>query len=675
MPTGKKVVAIALARMGSSRVPGKVLRKLDDTPVLGWVINALDDVPAIDEIVLATSTNPGDDVIEDYCKENHIECFRGSEEDVLDRFYHAAVAHMADLVVRVTCDCPFIDPAVVSQVIKLREMRNVEYCSNVDPPTWPDGLDTECFTFAALEAAHKEATRPSDRNCVTQYISRNRHRFVCANLHCPLPGLQAERWVLDTEDDWKFCCEIAKHVLPGASYIEILDVIDKNPTLRDINNVQRGKFRNERHYEQIATEPVAPRILEKSRMLYGRAMDRIPFAAQTFSKSRLQYPKDSPLFVTHGDGARIYDVDGNDYVDLVSALLPVVLGYRDPDVDTAIRHQLDQGISFSLATELEWQLSELLCKHIPCAEMVKFGKSGTDVTTAAVRLARAYTGRDSVLVGGYHGWSDWSIAVTERSLGIPLKIKGQSHRIKYGDISDDYVRAFKSLAAAIIVEPESDPEYLKWLREYCTKHGIVLIFDEVITGFRYDLGGAQKLWDVTPDLACFGKAMANGMPISALVGRRDIMKKMEPPDNIFYSGTFFGETLSIAAAIATINKIERENVIAHLWHQGIRLERQFLRLAIKYQLTKAIKLSGTYPLLRLNFETEQVKSLFMQTMIANGVLIIASNNLTFAHKDAELTRIVTAYDAAFGAVAEAIRDGSIDKVEVTAGTPVRTLVS
>jgi glutamate-1-semialdehyde aminotransferase/spore coat polysaccharide biosynthesis protein SpsF (cytidylyltransferase family) len=678
MSESKRVVAIALARMGSTRVPGKVLRDLEDTPVLDWVINALDDVPAISQIVLATSTNPGDDVIEEYCKKNYIDCFRGSEEDVLDRFYHAAKEHRADLVVRVTCDCPFIDPAVISQVIKLREMRDVEYCSNVDPATWPDGLDTEIFTFAALETAHKEATRPSDRNTVTQFITRNRYRFKSANLTCPLPGLAKERWVLDTEDDWKFCCEIAKHVLPGTSYLEILDVIDRNPSLRDINNVQRGSLRNERHYKQLATESLGPRTCSISGRMFESSINRIPFAAQTFSKSHLQYPKGGPLFVTHGDGARVYDVDGNDYVDLVGALLPIILGYRDSDVDAAIRHQLDQGISFSLATELEWQLSELLCKHIPCAEMVKFGKSGTDVTTAAVRLARAYTGRDHVLVGGYHGWADWSVAVTERNLGIPRDIRKLSHRIPHGSSLDEgwRWRFTPNEIAAFIVEPESNPEWLERVRKYCSHFGIVLIFDEVITGFRYDLGGAQKLWGVTPDLACFGKAMANGMPISALVGRRDIMKKMEPPDNIFYSGTFFGETLSIAAAIATINKIEKERVIGHLWMQGIRLDREILRAKLRYDDTAdLITVSGEHPLLRLNFKTEQVKSLFMQTMIQNGVLIIGSNNLTFAHKDAELKRIVTAYHAAFGAITKAIRDGSIDKVEPTAGTPVRTLVS
>ena len=567
------VVAMAQARMGSTRAPGKVMRDLDGQPVLQWTINALNMAVGIDKVVLATSTLPADDVIAKYCKDNSIECFRGSESDVLERFYQCAIEYKADVILRLTCDCPFLDPVVISEVVKLQKMTGASYASNIDPASYPDGLDVECFTFAALEAAWKEATRQTDRDCVPQYIVRNRHRFKSANLTCPLPGLAKERWVLDTEKDFEFCQSLVQAgVMNGDSYTTILSILDRNPEIRNIN----PGIRNERFYEGLATEELPHREFGRSGELLERALKTIPFGAQTFSKSHIQFPAGhSPLYCSHADGARIFDVDGNDYVDLISAVLPVVLGYRDPDVDEAIRRQLDQGISFSLATEIEAELSELLCSLIPCAEMVKFGKSGTDVTTAAIRLARAYTGRDHVLVGGYHGWSDWSMACTDRNLGIPLEVKNLSYRIAYGDRAQvERHNVLSKNVAAVIVEPNDNADYLKWLREYCTIHGIVLIFDEVITGFRYAMGGAQELFGVTPDLACFGKAMANGMPISAIVGKRDIMKLMSPPNNIFYSGTMFGETLSIAAAIACIKKMQREGVISHLWAQGDRLRHE-----------------------------------------------------------------------------------------------------
>ena len=256
-----------------------------------------------------------------------------------------------------------------------------------------------------------------------------------------------------------------------------------------------------------------------------------------------------------------------------SALLPNVLGYSDPDVDLAIRRQLTRGISFSLPTTLETELAERLVKHIPCADMVRFGKNGTDATSAAVRLARAATKRDRLILLGYHGWQDWYIGVTTRNLGVPASVSALSHLAPYGDLQaiEDLFAKHPGEFAAVMLEPmntvEPAPGYLKGLKELVHRHGALLIFDEIITGFRWAIGGAQARYGVTPDLACFGKAMGNGMPISAVVGRADIMRLME---DIFYSGTFGGETLSLAAAIATIDKIEREAVIDRLWATGRR---------------------------------------------------------------------------------------------------------
>jgi glutamate-1-semialdehyde 2,1-aminomutase/spore coat polysaccharide biosynthesis protein SpsF len=669
-------VAIALARMGSARFPGKVLKPLDGQPVLEWVLSALTRSTLVDFAVLATSTLPADDVIAEYCNKQKWACFRGSEEDVLDRFYHAAKTYEADIVVRVTCDCPFLDPRVIDEVIKLREVTNADYASNVDPPTWPDGLDVECFTFESLEAAWNESTRPSDRNCVTQYIIRNRSRFSAANLTCPLPGLHKERWVLDTEPDYRFCCAVAERLKAPTSYLEILRILDKEPELREINNANRGAGRNERFYESLAAEPHPPRSYRRSVQALERALKTIPFGAQTFSKSHLQFPAGrSPLFCSHGDGARVFDIDGNDYVDLVGALLPVILGYRDPDVDRAMRDQLDRGVSFSLATELEAELAELLVRIIPCAEMVKLGKNGTDVTSAAIRLARAYTGRDHIIVGGYHGWQDWSMA-RSRNLGIPQSIRDLTLKIEHGARLDDgwHWRIKPSEIAAFIVEPSDDPEWLERIRRFCTHHGIILVFDEIITGFRYGLGGAQELYGVTPDLATFGKAMANGMPISALVGKREIMKRMEPPNNIFYSGTFFGETLSIAAAIATIKKLEELDVAGHLLKTGILLEKEILDMREDTNLEEVISIDGWYPKQTISFKGRhqaQLRSLFIAKMAENGVLIINSNNLSYAHKEPEIERILEAYASTFWEIVKALGDGSIAQQPAVAASPVR----
>ncbi len=651
-------IAIIQARMGSTRFPGKVMKDLDGYPVLWWPYIAAHEAKGVDEVVIATSVLEQDNPIAEWCERERVPYWRGDETDVLYRFWTCAAAHKADVILRLTGDCPFLDSQIITEVVQLRQMTDSDYACNTDPPTYPDGLDVECFTKEALHIAHLEATRPSDRDCVTQYISRNRYRFKAANLTCPLPGLVKERWVLDTEEDYNFCKAIASRLsADSVRYTDILRILDTEPELRKINE---RWTRNERFYSALSQEEQPRRSFRNSNACLDRALRTIPFGSQTFSKSHIQFPRGrAPLYVTHADGGYIYDVDGNDYVDLVNAILPVVLGYRDPDVDAAIRDQLNRGISFSLASDREAELSELLVRHIPCAEMVKFGKSGTDVTTAAIRLARAYTGRDHVCLGGYHGWADWSMGLTDRNKGIPEDIIDLSHRV-YSNGAVDYN---PDKLAAIIVEPnDNDKGRLHLLREFCTQHGVLLIFDEIITGFRYSLGGAQKYFGVTPDLACFGKAMGNGMPISALVGRRNIMKLCAPPDNIFYSGTFFGETLSIAAAIATINKIEREQVIEHLFNAGQHLSDRVETLIDDAGMHEHIEISGHPSRRILSFSNDKIRTLFMIEMIQNGVLIINSHNMSFSIKKPEIDRIRIAYANSLVAVKEALISGSIDSL-------------
>lgn len=275
MPNKKRVIAIAQARMGSTRLPGKVLAPLgrEGRPVLRWAYDAIKKAHGIDEVVIATSTLPQDDAIARYCAFNNINCFRGSESDVVKRFYECALAYGAEVVLRLTCDCPFLDPQVISEVVRLHAMKEVAYASNIDPPTYPDGLDVECFSFDTLFATHNEAVRGSDRDCVTQYILRNRDRFPAANLTASLPGLVNERWVLDTKEDYQFCAEVAHRLdVQTPNYMDILKVLDIMPELRDLN---KGGVRNERFFETIYTEELPPRS-------FKRSQERLPLRAALF---------------------------------------------------------------------------------------------------------------------------------------------------------------------------------------------------------------------------------------------------------------------------------------------------------------------------------------------------------------------------------------------------------
>lgn len=408
---------------------------------------------------------------------------------------------------------------------------------------------------------------------------------------------------------------------------------------------------------------------KKSNQILAQAEQLIPLGTQTFSKSKTQFPvPHSPLYLDRGKGSHVWDVDGNEYIDLISGLLPITLGYCDPDVDAAIAAQLQKGISFSLATKLEVELAELMRSLIPCAEMVRFGKNGTDATSAGVRLARAFTGKDHILALGYHGWQDWYIGATTRNLGVPDNISALTHRVPFNNI-DALKGAFDSLngnVAAIVLEPFSAavPEkyYLELVREFSTKNNIVLIFDEVITGFRVHLGGAQAYYNVTPDLAAFGKGMGNGMPISAIVGRADIMTVME---DIFYSGTFGGEALSLAASIATINKMQSHNVIDHLWMIGREITAVTQAAVNSHGLSRYVSLNGLDPWKIIAFTDHQnapkeaIKTRFMIEALRQGVLVSGSHNITFSHSKKDVDHISDTYDNIFERIAGELKASTL----------------
>lgn len=394
---------------------------------------------------------------------------------------------------------------------------------------------------------------------------------------------------------------------------------------------------------------------------FKRAEAVIPLASQTFSKSYYSYVKGvSPLFIERSRGAYTWDIDKCKYIDYVLGLLPIVLGHCHKGVDRAIKKQLKKGILFSASSTLETRLAEMLCELIPSAEMVRFAKNGSDVTSAAVRLARAYTGRNHILVCGYHGWHDWYISTTSKNNGIPAQVKQLTHSFNYNDIESfkRVLEANQADVAAVIMEPVAalapTGQFLQQIREICTREGIVLIFDEIVTGFRIDLGGAQSVYQVIPDLSCFGKALANGMPISALVGRREIMSAVE---DIFFSGTFAGETLSLAAAIATLTELKKSNAAERINNLGSYLIDQVTALIAEHKLEKYLRIGGQpwWPRFYFNadagIDSDLLLSLFRQEVHKNGLLILSGFNLCVAHDNKSIrNQTLSRLDLAFASL-------------------------
>lgn len=388
-----------------------------------------------------------------------------------------------------------------------------------------------------------------------------------------------------------------------------------------------------------------------------RALETVPLGSQTFSKSKTQFPVGvSPLFIEKGQGARVWDLDGNTFFDFINGLLSVLLGYCDRDVDEAVKKQMQSGVTFSLPHRLEAEVSEMLVEMIPSAEMVRFGKNGSDATSAAVRIARAYTGRDHVAVCGYHGWQDWYIGSTARNLGVPASTQALTHTFAYNDIESlsRLLDQHQGQIAAVVMEPMNtqfpENDYLHKVRELADQHGCILVFDETITGFRFHTGGAQALFGVTPDLSTFGKGMGNGYPISAVVGRKELMMVME---DIFFSSTFGGETLSLAASKAVLTKVVEHHVPECLNEIGQRLIRGAKAHIQQSDLEAVLDVKGhpswTFLTIAGNeVSTDwEIRTFLLQELFARGILTIGTHNLSYSHDVIAIDALVKAYGEVF----------------------------
>lgn len=402
---------------------------------------------------------------------------------------------------------------------------------------------------------------------------------------------------------------------------------------------------------------IKKRNLEKSEELWKRAIKVIPAGTQCYSHGPTQYVTNaSPKFISKGKGCFVWDVDGNKYLDFTAGGFPIILGYGYKPVADAAYRELKRGTLFPMMNPLEVEVSELLIDAIPSAEMVRFAKNGSDVCSMAVRAARAFTGRDLIVSQGYHGTHDWYICTTERNKGIPKDTKDHIKTFRYNDL-DRFKELFEKRGedvACVIMEPVQltppKDNFLKNIKKIANKNGAVLIFDEIITGFRFSLGGAQQFFNVTPDLSCFGKSIANGLPLSALVGKKEIMEEFGFNNKAFFSGTFGGETSSLAAGKKTIEEIKDKKVIPFIWKQGKRLRDSFNQLIKEQKLDNQMACLG-YPVWNnINFfrskegSVFEKKSLFQQEVMGRGILAELTHATTLAHNDISVNKGLKIYD-------------------------------
>ncbi len=623
-----KVIAVVQARMGSTRLPGKVLKEMCSTPMIELLLRRLSGAKELDQIVVATTNDESDSVLANYVQSLGYVCERGSVSDVLDRYLVTAKKYSADVVVRITGDCPLVDPCLVDHLVSSFRNSKLDYLCNNYPPTLPDGLDVEVFTYDALESAWSNAVEKSDREHVTPYI-RNSGNFKTAVIS-NAENLSDLRWTVDEPADFSVVNKVFDYFFPKIdfSWEDVLTLYRKNP---EIFNENSKIIRNE------------GAILGTGQKLWKRAKQVIPGGNMLLSKrSEMFLPDLWPSYFSKAKGCRVWDMDGNEFIDMsIMGIGTNTLGYGYPDVDAAVIKTVGDGNMSSLNCPEEVYLAEKLIELHPWADMVRFARSGGEANAIAIRIARAASGKDNVAICGYHGWHDWYLSANladDENLnghllpgleprGVPRNLKGTVFPFRYNNYLEleNLVNSENIGVIKMEVSRNEGPkdDFLAKVRKLATDRGIVLIFDECTSGFRETFGGLHKKYGVEPDMAVFAKALGNGYSITATIGKKSIM---ESAQTTFISSTFWTERIGPSAALATLKVMERLKSWEIITETGNSIKTQWERLANKYQLE--IDVWGLPALAGFTFKSPNAlayKTLITQEMLNKGYL--ASNTL------------------------------------------------
>lgn len=623
-----KVVAIVQARMGSTRLPNKVMKPIGGVPMIELLLSRLSRAEEVDQIVVATSTDERNQPLIEHVRKLGYACEAGSENDVLDRFVQAAKRHEADIVVRITGDCPLVDSDLVDEAVQNFKDAGADYFSNISPPTYPDGLDIEVFTFEALERASCETEKLFDREHVTPYL-RGSGRFRTSSMR-HVQDLSALRWTVDEADDLVVIENVFHYFHPRTDFgwKEVLDLQSVRP---GIFNMNKRLVRNE------------GAAMARGQKLWKRAKQIIPGGNMLLSKrAEMFLPDQWPTYFSKAKGCRVWDLDDKEYIDMsIMGVGTNTLGYGHPEVDDAVRKVIDSGNMSTFNCPEEVYLAERLIELHPWADMARFARSGGEANAIAIRIARAATGKDNVAICGYHGWHDWYLSANlgdEKNLaghllpglapnGVPQNLRGTVFPFNYNKFAElektvnDHDIGVIKMEVVRNMGPQDG--FLQKVRKLATERNIVLIFDECTSGFRETFGGLHKKYGVEPDMAIFGKTLGNGYAITATIGRREIM---EAAQSTFISSTFWSERIGPAAALKTLEIMERMKSWEVITETGKDIRRRWQQLADRHGLK--IDHWGLPALTGFSFQGSNAlayKTVITQEMLAKGY--VAGNSV------------------------------------------------
>lgn len=650
-----KVVALVQARMGSTRLPNKVMKTIDGIPMIELLLSRLARAKELDQIVVVTSVDERNVPLVEHVHKLGYACEQWSENDVLDRYLHAAKKHHADVVVRITGDCPLVDPGLVDECIRRLKSAGVDYFSNTNPPTYPDGLDIEVCTFKALKQAGEETNDPFDREHVTPYL-RNQGKFKTGYMQHN-QDLSAYRWTVDEPADFAVIENVFKYFHPRTDFTwpEVLKLQFQQPELFSIN---QHLIRNE------------GAVMGTGQKLWKRAKQIIPGGNMLLSKrAEMFLPDQWPAYFSKAKGCKVWDMDGNEYTDMsIMGIGTNILGYGHPEVDAAVQQTVSAGNMSTFNCPEEVYLAEKLIELHPWADMVRFARSGGEANAIAIRIARAASGKDKVAICGYHGWHDWYLSANlgdDASLdghllpglqpcGVPRNLKGTVFPFNYNNYAE--LEALVNAQDIGVIKMEvvrnlgPEDNFLHKVRKLATERNIVLIFDECTSGFRETFGGLHKKYGVEPDMAMFGKALGNGYGITATIGKREVM---ESAQTTFISSTFWTERIGPTAGLATLKVMEQMQSWDIITNTGLDIRKGWQQLADKYALS--INHWGLPALTGFTFQSENAlayKTLITQEMLAKGYLAGNSVYVCTEHTPAIVAGFFDTLDPIFAIVKE-----------------------
>jgi len=631
------------------------MKHIGQNTIIGLLLKRLSLSKRIDKIVLATSVEESNIPLVEYVSGMGFDCEQGSEDDVLDRFYCAAERYGADVIVRITGDCPFVDAELVDHIIDVFQSSSSDYVSNSNPPSYPDGLDVEVFSIDALKKAHLEATSVYDREHVTPYL-RDNDKFRVDSVQGSV-NFAKFRWTLDEPEDFRVIESVFDHFKPNIyfSWREILALQRSKPSLFELNqNITRN-------------EGVS---MGKGQKLYKRAKRVIPGGNMLLSKRPEMFlPEQWPAYFSKASGCKVWDLDGHEYVDMsIMGIGTNTLGYGNPEVDAAVNATVANGNMSTFNCPEEVYLAERLVELHPWADMARFCRSGGEANAVAIRIARAASGKDKVAICGYHGWHDWYLAANLGNaetleghllpglspVGVPKGLADTVFPFKYNKF-DELESLVQTHDIGIIkmevsrnLGPQDD--FLLKVRKLASDRGIVLIFDECTSGFRETFGGLHKKYGVVPDMAMFGKALGNGYAITAILGKREIM---EAAQNTFISSTFWTERIGPTAALKTLDIMEQSQSWETITSTGLVIRDGLQKLADSYGLK--INQWGMLALTGYTFESKNslaYKTLVTQEMLKKGFLAGNSVYVCTAHTPAIVDGFLSALDPIFSQIKE-----------------------